>query len=153
VIRGHDSVVIQTTVRLLLPWIQIFALYVLFHGHGSPGGGFQGGVIMAASYVLLGLALGRRELRRSLPERRALGWGVGGALVFLGTGVAALTGGGALLDYAALPLGRLPAPTLRYLGVLAIEIGVFIAVTATLALIFVRLARSAEARARARRRG
>jgi multisubunit Na+/H+ antiporter MnhB subunit len=72
-ILGHDSVIVQTMVRLLVPWIRIYALYVLFHGHYSPGGGFQAGVIMAASYVLLGLALGRAEFDRSLPELTPLG--------------------------------------------------------------------------------
>lgn len=143
-IQGHDSVVVQTIVRLLVPWIRVFALYVVFHGHYSPGGGFQGGVIMAASYILIGLALGRDELERALPETGALRWGLGGALLFLLAGVAALAGGGALLDYAAVPVPG-PGPVrLRYLGMLLIEIAVFIAVTAALTLIFLRIARTAE---------
>ena len=35
--------IIKTTSRLLIPFIQLFALYVIAHGHHSPGGGFQGG--------------------------------------------------------------------------------------------------------------
>ena len=60
--QRHESVIVRTAVRLLAPLVQIFGLYVLFHGHYSPGGGFQGGVIMAASYILIGLGLGRESL-------------------------------------------------------------------------------------------
>ncbi|MGH7414892.1 MAG: MnhB domain-containing protein [Candidatus Rokuibacteriota bacterium] len=143
-IGGHDSVIVQTTVRLLLPWIRIFGLYVLFHGHSSPGGGFQGGVMFAASYIVIGLALGRRELERCAPERATLQWAAVGALVFFGVGVAALAGGGGFLDYGSLPLPTPDGPALRAFGVLLIEIGVFLAVTASLTLIFVRLAKVAE---------
>lgn len=143
-IQGHDSVIVRTTVRLLLPWIQIFALYVVFHGHWGPGGGFQGGVIMAASYILLGLALGREELDRALPERAALLGGAAGVLIFLLTGIAALLGGGALLDHGALPVPGLTGAELRAFGILVIEIGVGVAVAATLVLIFTRLAKVSE---------
>jgi multicomponent Na+:H+ antiporter subunit B len=148
VIQGHDSVVVRTMTRLLVPWIRIFALYVLFHGHYSPGGGFQGGVIMASSYILIGLALGRPELEHTIPELSALRWAVGGALLFLLTGIAGLAGGGALFDYGATPLPAVAPITLRYFGILVIEAGVFVAVTAALTLVFIRIARTAETEAR-----
>ena len=44
-IRQHDSVIVQTLGRFLIPVIQIFGLYVLFFGQYGPGGGFVGGVI------------------------------------------------------------------------------------------------------------
>ena len=55
VIAPRD-LIIRITCRLLVPVIQIFALYVLAHGHHSPGGGFQGGVIMAASFIMMDLS-------------------------------------------------------------------------------------------------
>ena len=36
--------------------MQLFGLYVIVHGHYSPGGGFQGGVALGASFILLALA-------------------------------------------------------------------------------------------------
>jgi multicomponent Na+:H+ antiporter subunit B len=39
--------------RLLIPFIFIFGYYVITHGHLSPGGGFQGGVIIATGSALL----------------------------------------------------------------------------------------------------
>ena len=43
---------VKTTCRMIVPFSMIFALYVIAHGHHSPGGGFQGGVILGASVIL-----------------------------------------------------------------------------------------------------
>ena len=38
-----DNLIVKTIIRLFTPFIQIYGLYVIAHGHYSPGGGFQGG--------------------------------------------------------------------------------------------------------------
>ena len=48
-----ENIIIRTLCRFLIPFIQLFGLYVIAHGHGSPGGGFQGGCILAASFILI----------------------------------------------------------------------------------------------------
>jgi multicomponent Na+:H+ antiporter subunit B len=53
VVDFEPDLIVTNTVRLIVPVIQIFALYVLAHGHVSPGGGFQGGVAMGASFILI----------------------------------------------------------------------------------------------------
>ena len=53
---AEPDIIVTNTVRLLVPVIQIFAFYVLAHGHVSPGGGFQGGVLMGASFILVALS-------------------------------------------------------------------------------------------------
>jgi multicomponent Na+:H+ antiporter subunit B len=50
---SHDLIV-TTICRILIPFIQLFGLYVIAHGHHSPGGGFQGGVILGASIISTG---------------------------------------------------------------------------------------------------
>lgn len=52
------TVIVRTISRLLFPFIFLFGVYVVFHGHLTPGGGFPGGVIIAASVVTLILAYG-----------------------------------------------------------------------------------------------
>ncbi len=47
------SLIARTVGSLVLPFIQVFGLYVAFHGHLSPGGGFAGGTIIGASFVLM----------------------------------------------------------------------------------------------------
>lgn len=137
-IQRHGSVVVQTFVRLLVPLVQIFALYVLFFGHDSPGGGFQAGVMLGASYVLLALVFGPEELHRRVNEPVCLALAATGVLLYLGTGLAGMLFGGTFLDYGGLPMGESPAQA-RYFGILFVETGVGLAVAATVVLLFCRL--------------
>ncbi len=121
--------------RLVAPFIHLFGFYVIFHGHYGPGGGFQGGAMIAASYILIRLCVGERASQ--LHFRRSLGTpvGIAGAGVFVLTGLVALAAGGAFLEYSFLPLDMSDAG-LRYMGILFVEIGIGIAVAATLVAIF-----------------
>ncbi len=134
--REHSADrIVALSARLVTPFIQLFALYVIFHGHYSPGGGFQGGAMLAASFLLIRLSIGTGAAQ--LQFRR--NWGTPGSsigtLVFLGTGLVVMFLGVNFLDYAGLPLG-LPEPELRNLGILVIEIGVALAVASTLTAIY-----------------
>jgi multicomponent Na+:H+ antiporter subunit B len=137
-IERHESVVVQTFVRLVTPLAQLFALYVLAFGHYSPGGGFQAGVILGATYILLALAFGRRTLDRKVHEPLCLAVGAAGVLLYALTGVAGMVAGGTFLDYSRLPLPVTPVRA-RYFGILFIETGVTLGVAATLTLLFCRL--------------
>jgi multicomponent Na+:H+ antiporter subunit B len=138
-IERHSSVVVTTFVRVLIPLAQLFALYVLAYGHYGPGGGFQAGVILAATYILVALALGRQALARRVNEPVCIALAASGVLLYLVTGVGGLTGGSNFLDYSVLPLPVSPVKA-RYFGILLIEIGVAAAVAATLIVLFCRLA-------------
>ena len=138
-IERHDSVIVVTFVRLLVPLVQIFALYVLAYGHYGPGGGFQAGVLLAATYILTALALGREAFQRRVKERICMALAAGGVLLYLATGVAGMLGGSTFLDYSVLPLPVSPVRA-RYFGILFIETGVALGVAATLVLLFARLA-------------
>jgi multicomponent Na+:H+ antiporter subunit B len=138
VIERHASVVVQTFVRVLTPLAQLFALYVLAFGHYSPGGGFQAGVILGATYILLALALGRDTLDRKVNQRACVALGAAGVLLYVVTGVAGMAGGGTFLDYSRLPLPVTPVRA-RYFGILFIETGVTLGVAATLIILFCRL--------------
>jgi multicomponent Na+:H+ antiporter subunit B len=131
-------VVVQTFVRVLTPLAQLFALYVLAVGHYSPGGGFQAGVILGATYILLALALGRDTLDRKVNQRACVALGAAGVLLYVVTGVAGMAGGGTFLDYSRLPLPVTPVRA-RYFGILFIETGVTLGVAATLIILFCRL--------------
>jgi len=39
--------------RLLLPFVLLFGVYIVINGDLSPGGGFQGGVVLASAFILL----------------------------------------------------------------------------------------------------
>jgi multicomponent Na+:H+ antiporter subunit B len=57
-------------VKTISSWIKVlvflFGIYIILFGHLTPGGGFSGGVIIAASYVLLLLAFGREYAEKNL---------------------------------------------------------------------------------------
>jgi multisubunit Na+/H+ antiporter MnhB subunit len=66
-----------------MPLLLLFALFLLFRGHNEPGGGFVGGLVVAAAFVLYGIAYGVDDARRALliAPSRLLGVGLFVALV------------------------------------------------------------------------
>jgi multicomponent Na+:H+ antiporter subunit B len=105
------SLVLYTGCRLLFPLILIFGSYIFIHGHLTPGGGFQGGAVIASGFLLI--YLGCRERRLSRPASN-LAESLGG-LVFLVIGLLGLVlGSYFLLNF--LPKGT--ANTLFSAGVI-----------------------------------
>lgn len=138
---GGSDIILQTAARLLVPPMQIFALYVVAHGHHSPGGGFQGGVILGASFILLALAYDLQFVLRRFRERTMLLCSAIGVLVYSGIGVVSILLGGNMLDYGAWSavLGVTPIQA-RSHGMLGVEIGVAITVMAIMLSLYVDLA-------------
>jgi multicomponent Na+:H+ antiporter subunit B len=136
---ASPSLVVRVTARTVAPLIQIFALYVLFHGHYSPGGGFQGGVMIAASVILMRLSHGSRATQRLMPTSVATRLAALGALMFLVVGAIAFRYGGEFLDYGRIPLAE-GEPMRRSYGILLVELGVALACIAALVSIYDDLA-------------
>jgi multicomponent Na+:H+ antiporter subunit B len=138
----HD-IIIRNVCRFLIPFIQLFALYVIAHGHHSPGGGFQGGVILGASVILMAISLNLRTSLDLVREKTVALLAALGILIYSGTGVICVFLGGNYLDYSALAglFGVSPVEA-RSLGILAVEIGVGVAVMATMIAIYRNLASS-----------
>ncbi len=126
-----QDTIIRTVCRQLVPFVQLFGLYVIMHGHSSPGGGFQGGVIIASSFILLALADGIEEVQRRLSLKALTALTSTGVLLYAGVGVICLALGANYLDY-----GVLPVANARSTGILLIEIGVGITVMAAIVSIF-----------------
>jgi multicomponent Na+:H+ antiporter subunit B len=135
--RSTDDIIIKTVSRVLVPFIQLFALYVIMHGHSSPGGGFQGGVILGASFILLVITYGLDQTKRRMSEKADAIFSSVGLLIYSGIGALCLILGGNYLNYGELskilPVGLAEA---RALGILGVEIGVGIAVMAVMFSIF-----------------
>lgn len=134
-IERKDSTIVETVTRVMVPMMQIFALYVIFHGHYSPGGGFQGGALLAASVLLQRVVLGQEGSAAGFPVALGTPFGVVGVLLFAGTGLWAMPLGGEFLQFDALPLGLQP-DMLRNTGILLVELGVGFAVMGTLIAIY-----------------
>ena len=126
------DVIIKTVCRLLVPFIQLFGLYVIAHGHHSPGGGFQGGVILGASIILLAISQDLRTAIKRMSEKVDSLLCATGVFIYAGTGVLCLLLGFNFLDYSALAsILHVDPVTARSHGILIVEIGVGITVMAT----------------------
>lgn len=136
----YENVIIKTICRLLIPFIQLFAIYVIMHGHYSPGGGFQGGVILGASFILLVIAYGLEESRRRLSLKTLRIYASLGLFIYSGIGALCLLMGGNYLDYGKLLLPLSSVAAIRAMGILGIEIGVGIGVMAIMISIFLGIA-------------
>lgn len=139
-IREFDDVVIQTASRLLAPFLQIFALYVIIHGHYSPGGGFQGGCIFGASFIMMVIAYDINFVKMRLTEKMNTLYCSMGVLLYAAIGLLCVMLGANYLDYGILhrilPVDPVNA---RALGSLGIEIGVGITVTAVMVSVFLNI--------------
>ena len=76
------SKIVRTVANQLIVFILIFGLYVIVHGHLTPGGGFQGGAVIVSGVVMLLVAFSSKELKKSLRERLLSIMESTGALVF-----------------------------------------------------------------------
>ncbi|MFH1479673.1 MAG: Na(+)/H(+) antiporter subunit B [Pseudomonadota bacterium] len=135
------DLIIKTVCRLLVPFIQLFALYVIAHGHYSPGGGFQGGVILGASIILLAISYDMRTAIRRVNEKLNGLLSSIGVFIYAGIGALCLLLGANFLDYTALskilPVDPIMA---RSYGIFGVEIGVGITVMAVMIGIYNNLA-------------
>jgi multicomponent Na+:H+ antiporter subunit B len=132
-----DDIIIRTCSRIMIPFIQLYSLYVLVHGHTSPGGGFQGGCIMAASLILLAVSFSINEVKRLFTEKYHIIFCALGVFIYAGTGAADFFFSGNFLDYSKwanmVPTSPVKA---RYYGMALVELGVQISVMAVMVSIF-----------------
>ena len=135
---GDRDMIVINTCRLVIPVMQLFALYVVAHGHHSPGGGFQGGVILGASFILWAIARDLPTALQGIKPRRIVFLAALGVVIYAGTGALSLALDAKLLDYSALHGFLPPAPAdgvpneimARSHGMLVVEIGVAFTVSA-----------------------
>ena len=64
-----DDPIAMTAVRIMLPVIIVFGVYILFNGHLSPGGGFSGGAILGAGFILYAMIFGEEKAAKLLTPR------------------------------------------------------------------------------------
>lgn len=125
--------VLRVITKLLFPLILLFAFYVQFHGEYGPGGGFQAGVIFAAGFILYALAFRMEQAQQIIPPALLRLLMASGILVFAGTGLVSILMGGSFLEYSVFADDPVRG---QHLGILLIELGVFITVTAVMIEIY-----------------
>ena len=125
---------------MVIPFIQIYALYVLMYGHYSPGGGFQGGVILGAGFVLLIITHGLNNARKKISEKTLIIFCSLGVFIYVGIGLLCMIFSGNFLDYSKLSTILHMSPShARSLGILGVELGVGLAVMAVMVSMFINI--------------
>lgn len=100
--KEHDkgmSLIVKVITRLTVGLILLFGIYIVLHGHISPGGGFAGGVIIALSFIHLMLAYGKDVALKKLPETVMSFFEGIGAILFLSIALLGFTGGYFFLNF------------------------------------------------------
>lgn len=132
--------IVRTICRFLIPFFQIYALYVLAHGHYSPGGGFQAGVVLGATIILLAISHNLKLALTRMKERTTAFWSIIGVAIFAGTGFICLLLGKELLNYEILaPFLFSDTIMARSHSILLVEVGVTMAVMAVMVWIYYNL--------------
>ena len=96
------SLVLYTGCRFLFPLILLFGAYIFIHGHLTPGGGFQGGAIIASAFILV--YLGCRGMRISETASKTVE--SLGAMLFIVIGLIGLAVAGRFFLSNFLPKGE-----------------------------------------------
>jgi len=128
------SAILSATARFLLPILFMFSLFLLVRGHHLPGGGFVGGLVAAAAFVLYAIAYSAQEARTLLRVNTISLLGVG-LLLALASGLLSLVRGasfmtGLWLHHHVPVLGKLGTPVVFDMGVYLVVLG------ATLTVLF-----------------
>lgn len=85
----EDSI-LHVVSRYIIPVMQVYGLYIIFHGHDSPGGGFAGGMVLGVGLVLYSLIFGLNEGQKRVPHDLAM---VGGLVLIITIFAELLIGG------------------------------------------------------------
>lgn len=128
------GLILPTATTYLMPVLLLFSIFLLLRGHNDPGGGFAGGLVAAAAFVLLSIAAGVGTGRRTLrADPRSL-VGAGLLIMLLSGFVAPLLTGDAYLAslWWTVDIGGYPV---SIGSPLLFDIGVYLGVTGTVLLI------------------
>jgi multisubunit Na+/H+ antiporter MnhB subunit len=130
------TLIVRAITRFVGVMVMLFGVYIILHGHLTPGGGFAGGVILASGMILLTLAFGKDLSLKVLSRRAASVFESLGALIFLSTALFGFAGGFFFMNL--LPRGI--AGKLMSSGIIPIcNIGIGIKVGAALFAVFIAL--------------
>jgi len=120
------SRILDVGVRAVFHTFLLLSLFLLFRGHNQPGGGFSGGLVAGAAFVLLWVARGPAALRflYVAPETIA----ASGLCVAVATGIASLFAGGQFLESGSAVVDVAVLGEVKFFSVLAFDIGVYLVV-------------------------
>ncbi|MGJ3234112.1 Na+/H+ antiporter subunit B [Marivirga sp.] len=125
-----NSFILKNSARIIVPFMLLFSVFLLFRGHNLPGGGFIGGLMAGAAFILDAFAYdvvhSLRKLR--IPPTKIM---ASGLLLAVFSGLIGLISGDGFfkgywlnIDIAFLP--KLGTPVLFDIGVYALVLGMIL---------------------------
>ncbi len=137
----NPSIIVRTVVIFMVPLILIFGFYLIFHGEDTPGGGFQGGAVIGAGFIIYTLTYSILNSTKKVSISFRISLESSAILTFLLVGSASLLMGLNFLNfnYSIFPLSQI---TLwRRLLMLLIEVGIGLAGGSIITSIFFSMER------------
>ncbi|HUF32609.1 MAG TPA: MnhB domain-containing protein [Acidimicrobiales bacterium] len=125
--RFRRSLVLDVGVRVTFHTVLLFSLFLLFAGHNAPGGGFIGGLVAGAAFMLRYVGGGADEVQRIEPVTPEVLLGTGVIIAVL-TGMASLVFGGDFLQSGYHPQDLPLLGKVSFTSVLVFDIGVYLVV-------------------------
>ena len=92
------SKIVRTITNIMFPLTMLFGLYVIAHGHLTPGGGFQGGAVVASACIMVLVAYSSQWIENKIQEKRLSIFESIGALGFIGVAFLGLFIGGVFFN-------------------------------------------------------
>jgi multicomponent Na+:H+ antiporter subunit B len=133
-----NSIILRTAARFLITLLMLFSIFLLLRGHNEPGGGFVGGLVAAAAFILHALAydVSATLVALRVAPRMLIGAGL---LLAVGSGLLPLLFGDPFLTaiWWEVPLGAgvldLGTPLIFDTGVYVTVLGVALTIMLALA--------------------
>jgi len=88
--RQGMSLIVKTITNIVIGFIFIYGVYIILHGHLTPGGGFAGGVIIAGAFILRFLAFGSGAKSEKKSLTTASMFESAGGILFIGIAILGL---------------------------------------------------------------
>lgn len=124
------SRILDQGLRIAVPTMVLFGVFLFFRGHNAPGGGFSGGLVVAAAFVLRAVA--GEPVRPPMRPVVLIGLGL---LIATATGAAAWLFGAEFLESGRVELDLPLLGPVKTFSVLAFDAGVLLVVVGMITLV------------------
>lgn len=133
------SLMLQTSAIFLLPFFLLFSFFLLLRGHNQPGGGFSGGLVGSAAFVLYGLAYNAEMLKKILLVKPVKILAVGLIIALFSGAISIIFYDGAAFTSIWWEWNLPNSNTVKFGSSLLFDIGVYLAVVGSVLAIIISL--------------
>jgi len=132
-----NDVIVKSITRIIVPFAEIYGIFIILHGHVSPGGGFSGGALIGTSLILYTLVFGIKKGEEKFSHRASEFAESGGIFLYVVIGLVGMIFAGTFLSNlsAGFPAGT-PGKLFSAGMIPLLMIGIGIKVASTIITLF-----------------